>query len=106
MSEDPAEHGLRWLVAAEAASLAAVLALLAASLLGDGSFLASVSRPVRAAALAFVAVELAIPLWVYYDLRRAPEGTSALWVHAAVMPVLNLLGLVAYLAERRRRRAE
>jgi hypothetical protein len=59
-----------------------------------------------AAVAAFLVVELAIPLWVYYDLRRAPEGMSPLWVHAAVMPVLNILGLVAYLSERNRRRSE
>lgn len=80
--------------------VAGTFLLLAVSELGGGSFLSSVSRPIRLALLAFLAVELLIPLWVWVDLRRRPERSNSLWVHAAAMPVVNIFGLFAYLADR------
>ena len=80
--------------------VAGAFLLLAASVFGGGSFLSSVSRPIRLALLAFLAVELLIPLWVWVDLRRRPDEGNSHWIHAAAMPVVNLFGLVAYLADR------
>jgi len=76
--------------------------LLATSLLGQVNVAAAYSRTLRIAALAFVTVELLIPTWIYLDVRRRPEATSTIWVHAAAMPVVNLFGLFGYLEERRR----
>ena len=55
-------------------------------------------------ALAFVAVELLIPAWVFVDLRRREDEPSGLWVHAVAMPLVNVFGLLGYLEERRRSR--
>jgi bacteriorhodopsin len=91
-----------WTVA-ELAGLAALLVLLVASVTGETAFLSSVSREIRVAAAAFVAVELLIPLLVYLDVRRQPDGPRTIWLHAVATPVVNVLGLVAYLAVRTRR---
>lgn len=90
-----------WLVP-EIAFLLVLLYLLAASLLGQANAASAYPRQLRLAALAFVAVELLIPAWIYYDVRRRPEATSTIWVHAAAMPLVNLLGLFGYLEARRR----
>jgi hypothetical protein len=100
MSDDP--PGLGWVTAAEVGGLVLLYAVVVASLLAGGGVLASLSWGLRTALLAFLTVELLVPLWVYRDLRRFPDRASALWVHATVVPVVNLLGLAAYLAERRR----
>lgn len=67
-----------------------------------GTELASVSRPLRAAGVAFLAIELLSPLWVYFALRRYPGGVGSLWVHVASMPGLNLFGFIAYLQQWKR----
>lgn len=76
--------------------------LLAASLVGQANAASAYPRTLRWAALPFVTVELLIPAWIFYDVRRRPEATSTIWVHAAAMPVVNLFGLLGYLEERRR----
>lgn len=100
--DDDAEW-LLWLwLAGEIGLLLALFALLSASLLGETSLTASFSRPLRAGALAFVTVELMIPLVVYLDLRRRTDEPGTMWLHAAAMPLVNVLGFLAYLEERRR----
>jgi hypothetical protein len=101
------DHRILWLwTAPELGALVAVFGLLITSLVGTPPVLAtdfaSVSRPIRAAGVAFLAIELLIPLWVYFDLRRHPSGVGSLWVHVAAMPGFNLFGFVAYLQERKR----
>ncbi len=71
------------------------------SLTGHVALFSSVDRPLRVAASAFLAVELAIPAWVYLDLRRREDPRGSVWVHVAAMPGLNLFGLLAYLSHRR-----
>ena len=104
MPEPSVERGLWVWTLSELAAVASLFVLVANSLFGGGAFLASVSVELRVAALAFLAVELAIPLFVYLDVRRTPAGANAAWVHAAAMPFVNLFGAVAYLEDRRRRR--
>lgn len=90
----------------ELAGLVILLALLVGSVTGESAFLSWVSREVRVWASVFVAVELLIPLGVYLDLRRSADGPRTIWMHAVAMPVVNVFGLVAYLAVRDRRRSE
>jgi hypothetical protein len=86
---------------AELLTLVVAFAVVAASLLGWTDLLSSFSRSVRLAALGFLTVELLVPAWVYYDLRRrGAADEQGVWLHASVMPVVNLLAVVAYLAER------
>lgn len=73
-----------------------------ASLLGRTTYLAGYSLRLRLVALGFLPVELLIPLGVYLDLRRRSDDPDFAWVHAVSMPVVNVLGLVAYLEERKR----
>jgi hypothetical protein len=99
MAGDP--PGFGWITAAEVGGLVVLYAVVVASVLAGGGVLGSLAWELRVALLSFLTVEVLIPLWVYWDLRRFPDA-PALWVHAAVVPVVNLFGLVAYLAERRR----
>ncbi len=63
---------------------------------------AGLSPPVRAAGLVVVAVELVVPMAVFVDVYRRPDDPDWVWVHAAMMPALNLLGAVASLEDKRR----
>ncbi len=94
------ERALLGMTLAEVALLAVIGVMLVLSLFGDGSFLADTSRAVRAAALVFVVVELLVPLWIIFDIRRRTDDPDYMWIHVAAMPVINLFGLAAYLADR------
>lgn len=83
---------------AELLTLVVAFAVVAASLLGRTTLLASFSRTARLLALGFLAVELLVPAWLYYDIRK--RDGDRVWLHASVMPVVNLLAVAAYLAER------
>lgn len=97
---DDFDHGVLWAwTLPELLAVLALFVLLVASLAGASSFYSSVSWPVRAAIAGLLAVELLIPAWVYYDLRRS-DAEDTFWVHVAAMPVLNLFGLFAYLQDR------
>lgn len=102
MADDATEPSLWPLTVAELFGHVVALLVLVASLTGRVSLFASVSPAVRLAALAFVAVELLIPAYVWYDSRRSGLETSEVWVHAAAMPVISLFALVGYVDERRR----
>ena len=69
-----------------------------------GTLGAGLSPVVRAAGLVIILVELAVPIAVFADVFRRPDDPDWVWVHAAMMPALNLLGAVAYLEDRRRSR--
>jgi predicted nucleic acid-binding Zn ribbon protein len=97
---DDAERALVGMTLAEVGLLVVVAVMLVLSLFGGGSFLADTSRAVRAAALAFVVVELLVPLWILLDIRRRTDDPDRMWLHVAVMPVINLFALAAYLADR------
>jgi hypothetical protein len=101
---DRAGQGYLWaLTAYEFVVLIVLVGLLTASLIGWTSLFSSLSRPVRIGAVVFLTIELLIPLWVYVDLRRRPDTSSALWIHVTAMPVINLFGFIAYLHERKRK---
>lgn len=102
MPDDASAQALWPLTVAELLALALGFVVLVASLTGATTLLTSFSRPLRLAALAFVAVELLIPAYVFYDSRRSGIETSEMWVHAAAMPVISLFALVGYVDERRR----
>jgi hypothetical protein len=88
------------LFVAELLTLIGAFAVVSASVLGWTTLLGSVSRTVRFLVLAFLTVELLVPAWVYYDIRRRGDEADRVWLHASVMPVVNLLVVLAYLAER------
>ena len=99
------DHRILWVwTAPELAALVALFGLLVISLVGTppvfATELASVSRSLRVAGVAFLAIELLIPLWVYIDLRQRKLGMDSIWMHVAAMPGLNLFGLFAYLQKR------
>jgi hypothetical protein len=102
MPDDESARALWPLTVAELVGLVIAGLVLLASLTGATTLLASVSRPARLAALAFVVVELLIPAYVFVDSRRSGLETNDLWVHAAAMPVISLFALAGYVDERRR----
>jgi len=106
MVDDATERVLWIWTGAELAALVMVLWLLWNSVFGESAFLSSVSRQVRLGALGFVVMELLVPLWVFFDLRRHGDDSGTMWAHVAAMPFLNLFGLVAYLDYRRRSSGE
>ena len=101
------DHRLLWLwTAPELLALLAVFGLLVTSLLGTPPLfageLSAISRPLRIAGAAFVAIELLIPAGIWIDLEGHQGNGGSIWVHVAAMPLLNLFGLVAYLQDRQR----
>lgn len=88
----------------EAALLGAIALALAASVTGHASLLASVHPALRAVAALVAATFAVAPLWVFYDVYRADDDYA--WVHVVVLPLVNLIGLAAYLHHRRQRAAE
>ncbi len=104
---DEATERVLWIwTLSELALLGVFFLLLAASLFGEGSLLSTVSRQVRIIALGLLTVELLIPLFVYLNLRRSPHRSDTIWIHIAAMPLLNILGLMAYLADRNQNQQE
>jgi hypothetical protein len=101
MADESTERVLWIWTAQELVGFVVVGWLLAASLIGRTALWSSVSRQLRLVALAFVAVQLFIPLWVFVDVRRRDDA-GTMWVHVAAMPLLNFFGFVAYLDYRRR----
>jgi hypothetical protein len=65
----------------------------------------AVSLGLRVAAVAFLAVEMLVPLAVYVDLLRRPDHPALEWVHVTLVPVVDVLGAIAYLEERQRKLA-
>ena len=78
MVNEDAERVLWIWTLSELVVITVLFLLLATSSFGKSSFLASVSRPIRLAALAFLAAELFIPLFVYLDLRRRPGSSDTI----------------------------
>lgn len=106
MVDDATERVLWIWTVCELALLVVVLWYLWNSVFGASGFLSSVSRQVRLGALAFVVVELLVPLWVFLDLHKRDDESGTMWAHVSAMPFLNLFGLVAYLDYRRRSSGE
>lgn len=107
MSDDSDDRDVLFpLFVAELLTLVVVFGVVLASVLGRTTLLSSFSPTVRLLVLAFLAVELLVPAWVYYDIRRRGGAADRVWLHASVMPVVNLLAVLAYLAERDARSEE
>lgn len=101
MVDESTDYVLWGFTAPELAAQVLLLILLAVNMFEDSSPLWSVSRQIQIAVLAFLMIELAIPLYVYLDIRQNPERTDMIWVHVAAMPLLNIFGLAAYLTYRK-----
>jgi hypothetical protein len=82
-------------------TLVVAFAVVAASLLDRTALLTSFSRTARLLALGFLTVELLVPAWLYYDIRK--RDGDRVWLHASVMPLVNLLAIAAYISERNAR---
>ena len=106
MVEEATERILWIWTLSELVTIAVFFLLLAASIFGGSSFLSTVSRQVRIIALGLLVIELLIPLFVYLDLRRSPNRSDTIWMHVAAMPLLNILGLMAYLTDRNQNQQE
>ena len=52
-----------------------------------------------------VASELLIPAWVYYDATKRGLD-AAIWLQVTILPVINVLGLLAYLSARKSETAD
>ncbi|MFC6724436.1 hypothetical protein ACFQE1_08630 [Halobium palmae] len=102
MEDDPSERYLHFVVLSEIVALAGVFVLLSLSLAGRVATFGSVPSGLRLGALAFVGIELVIPAWVLYDIRRRSDEPDPIWIHAVAVPVVNVLGLIAYLEDRKR----
>ncbi|MFT4885569.1 MAG: hypothetical protein ACI8U4_003095 [Natronomonas sp.] len=86
---------------AELLTLVVAVAIVVASLLGRTTLLVSFSSTARLLALGFLSVELLVPAWLYYDIRK--RDGDRVWLHASVLPVVNLLAVAAYISERNAR---
>ncbi|GGN85629.1 MULTISPECIES: hypothetical protein [Haloarcula] len=95
---------LRAFVLPELAMLSILLLYLGARLTSETGRAASLSRPLTLAAFLFVLLELLIPLAVCLDVCRRPDDPDMIRVHAAAMPLVNVLGVLAYLDDRKRSR--
>jgi steroid 5-alpha reductase family enzyme len=104
MADD--DISLHWLVLPEVVALFVLWVVILSGLLGVSTAFTSYPLSLRLAGLAFLTLEWAIPLGVYLDLRRRDDDPDRMWVHAAALPVVNLLGVIAYLEDRRRSRGE
>jgi hypothetical protein len=100
MTDDDLDILLPFFIA-ELFTLVVGFVVVAASLLGRTALLTSFSRTIRLLALGFLTVELLVPAWLYYDIRK--RGGDRVWLHASVMPVVNLLAVAAYVSERNAR---
>lgn len=99
--DEAAERFLVVVTAGEVVLLGTISLMLAASVFGDGTFLADSSRTLRLAGLVFAVVEMLVPVWILADVWRR-EDADPVWIHVAAMPLINLVGLAAYLSERNR----
>jgi len=96
------DQGLWAFVVAETAMVGVAFVLVVDGVFGTGGFLTSASRPLQLGVLGFLALELLIPVGVYLDVRWNALDMDHVWVHAAAMPVINVVGLIAYLEARKR----
>ena len=103
---DDVEQAVHWLVLPEVVALFVLWLVLLSGLLEVTSAFTSYPISLRLAAVVFVTLEWAIPLGVYLDLRRRDDDPDRMWMHAAAMPVVNILGVIAYLEDRQRSRGE
>jgi len=100
--EDQTERVMLALLIPELLALIGAFALLSGTFLGWSSVFASYPPTVRLGALMFVCLELLIPLGVFLDIRRRDDDPDTMWVHAAAIPLINLIGVLAYLEDRQR----
>ncbi len=99
---DPSERAVHIMIVPELFGLFVVWCMLVASLVGYTSLFTSYSRLLRLGSVAFLTLELAIPVGVYLDLRRRTDDPDSMWIHAAALPVVNILGAIAYIEDRQR----
>lgn len=88
----------------ETSLLGAIFYYVAAGLLGQSDVGASLPAWVRVVVLVLLVVFVVVPVWVWRDVRRT--GGDDRWVRLTLFPLVNLLGLAAYLRHRRRDRTD
>ena len=60
----------------------------------------TLTEPFFLAALAIGGVQLGIALWMFRDAQRRGVGEPIVWFYATIVPIIGLIGLVAYLLYR------
>ncbi len=102
MNESNASVLRIWFVG-EIGALLVLFGIVAATFVGFDTPAAPFDRSLRLGMLAFLTVELLIPLYVALDLRGR-EDVGEIWLHVSAMPVVNLVGLLGYVEARNRKR--
>lgn len=104
MDED--DKVLHYLMVPEVALIVWLFATVSYSLLGGQTFVSSYARSLQVALWVFLALELLCPVAVYLDMRRRGDEIDVVWLHAVMLPLVNVFGLIGYLADRRRHRTD
>jgi len=104
MADPGTDRVLHLLLLPELVAIGVVVALLAYSLVADTALLSSYSRTLRVAAAVLLSTDLIAPLAVWIDMRRRGDDVDAVWIHAAALPLVNVIGVAAYLQDRDRPR--
>ena len=59
-----------------------------------------VDGPYVALILLLSALQLGAMLWVYRDVKKRGADNPIVWVYAIIVPVIGLIGFIAYLISR------
>jgi len=102
MTDPETERALHLFLLPELLAVALVFVSLVYSLVADTTLLSSYSRSLRIAVAVVLSTDLIAPLAVYLDMRLSGREVNFVWIHAATLPVVNAIGVAAYLADRER----
>lgn len=94
---------LAFVVLLELVFLGWILSFVVRSLLWGSTVLDAYSVGLRLVAAAFLVVEMLVPVVVFVDLLRRPDDPDFEWLHVTLLPLVNLLGALAYFEDRRRK---
>lgn len=100
MVDDGIERVLWWWTIPELLLFLLLFVFLSASLLGYSGLFTTYPSSIRLFGLIFALFQLAVPIWVYYDLQTHSDSPDLLWFHIAAMPAINLIGMIGYLNKR------
>ncbi len=102
MADPETERVLHLLLVPELVAIAAIVLALVYSLVAETTLFSSYSRSLRLALAAVLSTDLLAPLAVYLDMRLSGREVDAVWIHAAALPLVNVIGVAAYLVDRDR----
>ena len=106
MADAQTERILHFLLLPELLAVAVAFGLLVYSLVADTTLFSSYSRTLRLAIAAVLSTDLIAPVVVYLDMRLSGREVDAVWIHAATLPLVNVIGVAAYVADRNRRQRQ